>query len=300
MRGKWLIVLGACLLSLGSPGQEVYRDNVVILLDASGSMGEAMRGTPVKKMASAKTAIKEVVRTLPQSTQVGLLVFGSRINGWAYPLGMRDDAKLNKAIDSLHSEGGTPLGRYMKLAADRLLEERKAQYGYGSYRLLIVTDGEAGDPDLVKRYTADIISRGIVTDVIGVDMTGDHTLATKVHSYRRANDPESLRKALQEVFAEVGKTGDDQSGERAFEELDGLPDEMAMAMVKALISSGNHPIGNSPAVPAPVVAPRTQSAPSPPEPVQPRPPQRTKSRSWLVYVILGVIIFSVISKNRRR
>ena len=76
----------------------------------------------------------------------------------------------------------------MKKGADTLLKARKSQYGYGSYRLLVVTDGEASDPGLVERFTPDIISRGIITDVIGVDMNKAHTLATKVHSYRSAND----------------------------------------------------------------------------------------------------------------
>ena len=84
----------------------------------------------------------------------------------------------------------------MKRGADALLKAREKQFGYGTYRLLIVTDGEAGDPRLVESFTPDIISRGITIDVIGVEMPSRHTLATRVHSYRNANDPESLRQAI--------------------------------------------------------------------------------------------------------
>ena len=77
----------------------------------------------------------------------------------------------------------------MKQGADALLDARKKQFGYGTYRLLVVTDGETDDAGLVDGYTPDIISRGITIDAIGVEMQSQHTLATMVHSYRSADDP---------------------------------------------------------------------------------------------------------------
>ncbi len=241
---KWIAgVMGVLWLASTLGAQEVYVDNVVILLDASGSMNSVMSATNQRKIDAAKMAIKDVLQTIPQTTQIGLLVFGGQANGWAYELGGRDDTTLLPAIDRMSAGGGTPLGEFMKIGADRLLEARKAQYGYGSYRLLVVTDGEANDANLVERFTPDIISRGIITDVIGVDMAQAHTLATRVHSYRSANDPSSLKAAIQDVFAEVGRTDQGQAGETAFEELAGFPAELAMAMISAQASSGNHPIG---------------------------------------------------------
>jgi hypothetical protein len=260
-----------------------------------------MRGTSIKKMDSAKTAIKEVIKTIPQSTQIGLLVFGGRANGWVFPLGPRNDAKLVESIDRLGADGGTPLGRYMKMGADRLLEERKAQYGYGSYRLLIVTDGEANDAALVEKYTPDIMARGIVTDVIGVDMAGAHTLATKVHSYRRANDPASLKQAIQEVFAEVGKEGNNQAGESAFEELSGLPDEMAMAIINALVSSGNHPIGTAVKTAAVTAdAPAQRVAVTPPASGNSKPRRKKSPKGLILLIVAVVVVISYINKHRNR
>jgi len=301
MRKYLIIALGAFFLTRSVIAQKVYVDNVVIILDASGSMKGSLAGTKIKRMDSAKAAITEVINTIPQSTQIGLLVFGGNAHGWVYPLGARDDEKLVKAINGLSAGGGTPLGAYMKKGADRLLEERKAQYGYGSYRLLVVTDGEASDGQLIDRYTPDIISRGIITDVIGVDMKKDHALATKVHSYRRANDPASLKQAIQEVFAEVGKSDASQSGESVFAELEGFPDEMAMTVISALISSGNHPIGNVAKIvstPAPVsVLPGSNTSSQVPVRV-------TKSRKgfprWIVFVIIAGIVISILKKGRKR
>jgi uncharacterized protein YegL len=294
-----IIIIGLLLLVQVLSAQEVYVDNVVIILDASGSMSGVMSGTGIKKITSAKAAIKEVLKTIPGNTQIGLLVFGGRANGWVYQLGPRDDAKLLQAVSGLSAKGGTPLGAYMKMGADRLLKVRESQYGYGSYRLLIVTDGEADDEDLVARYTPDIISRGIIMDVIGVDMAHDHALATKAHSYRRANDPASLKRAIQEVFAEVGKSADAQSGESAFEELDGLSNEMALKIISALISSGNHPIGgSSKSEVADAVSSDTSVTQSTPYHGV-GSSKKKKGFGFMTYIVIGVIIFSVLKGGKQ-
>ena len=168
---------------------------------------------------------------------------------------------LAGAIDSIQSGGGTPLGEYMKRGADVLLNARRKQFGYGTYRLLVVTDGEAGDARQVEAYTPDIISRGITIDCIGVEMASRHTLATKVHSYRNANDPESLKQAISEVFAEVASGDAGPGGENAFELIADLPEATASAMLKSLSTSGNQPIGEAPSMRS-VESPSPSPAPS--------------------------------------
>jgi len=223
-----------------------YQDNIVIILDASGSMNENFIG--IKKMDAAKSALWEVVKKTPNTINIGLLVFSAKNvkNDWVYPLGPRNDAKLYESINLPQPGGDTPLGKYIKKGADRLLEQREKQYGYGSYRLLIVTDGKAQDQDLVDKYVPDVLSRGIITDVIGVDMKEEHILANMVHSYRKADDPESLKEAVSQVFAEISIEETDTAREDAFGFLEGIPDELAVKMIKALSSSGNYPIGTKP------------------------------------------------------
>lgn len=220
-------------------------DHVVIVLDASGSMMQRMRGTRIKKMDAAKKALRAVLSHVDQQTRIGLLVFSSRNlkDHWAYPLGRRDESRLIRAIEKPIASRGTPLGEYIKIGADRLLKARQSQYGYGTYRLLIVTDGEANDPELVDRYTPEVLSRGINVDVIGVDMKRDHTLAKMAHSYRRANDPASLEQAIREVFAELSNDSGGFSMEEAFELLAPFPTEAATAAIEALSNPANHPIG---------------------------------------------------------
>lgn len=242
---RLLASVAAFLLAVSPALAQEAADNVIIVLDASGSMSGKLKGTDLSRMEAAKSALKEVLRQITPTTRIGLLVFSAKDlkDSWVFPLGPRDDARLNTAIDRLQPGAGTPLGEFIKYGADRLLEERKKQFGYGTYRLLVVTDGEANDQNLVERYTPDVISRGIIMDVIGVGMDTRHTLATKAHSYRSANDPAALKQAIQAVFAELGAGAKDTAGDDAFAVIAPLPLEVAQAALQALATSGNEPIG---------------------------------------------------------
>ena len=249
MRVLSLLVVVAILVPRFASAQVANYDNGVIVLDASGSMNEDING--VRKIDAAKSALKEVLKQLSPNVYVGLVVFSAKgvKDDWIYPLGPRDDGKLTAAIDLPQPQGNTPLSKYIKIGADRLLQERKKQFGYGTYRLLLLTDGEETEGNReYEKYTPDIMSRGITFDVIGVGMNGRHTLATKVNSYRAANDPASLKKAIAEVMAEVGKTGNADVDNEAYQMIATLPNGFAEAVIKALSNSGNEPIGERPKV----------------------------------------------------
>lgn len=230
-------------------GQGEASQHVVVVLDDSGSMNEPMQNQAMTRMTAAKQSLNVVLQSLPETAHVGVVLLNAKSNGgqnWIVPLGPVDKQTATAAINSIQANGGTPLGKFMKTGADSLLQARGKDH-YGSYRLLIVTDGEAGDKNRVEKFLPDILSRGITTDVIGVDMKSDHSLATKVHTYRRADNPESLTQAVREVFAETSTdTGD--AGEDDFDLVSGLPDAVAAAALEALAASGNHPIGTQASV----------------------------------------------------
>lgn len=271
----WLVVVAG-----QAAESDVTKKNVVIVLDASGSMKSRMSGTSVVKMDAAKQALLKVLKTVPDDTQIGVLVFSAgnlkKDEEWIYPLGPRDDARLQAAINRPQPYGKTPLGAYIKKGADRLLEERTKQMGYGTYRLLVVTDGQASDSDYMRRNVPEVIARGITMDVIGVDMRSNHMLATQAHSYRAANNPQELERAIAEVFVEVGADGLDVVGESAFAELAPIPNEVALAMLKAISTTANHPIGTRPSPRVNARPPKPREAPKPPSRVQqpPRPAPR--------------------------
>ena len=286
---------------------EEYPDNVVIVLDASGSMNQRMRESGVQKMKAAKAALKSVLRNVSETTHIGLLVFSAKNlrNDWVYPLGPREEERLLESIDLPIPGDATPLGEYIKMGADRLLEARAQQYGYGTYRLLIVTDGNANDPELVDRYTPEVLARGIIVDVIGVDMKTDHTLASTAHSYRRANDPDSLERAIREVFAELSSDAGDFSMEEAFELIAPFPVECAEAALQALSTSGNRPIGENARRPSEYREPANAGAASQGQtPQSPAPPVPTsagdkpsRSPNLLLLGIVFFLLFLVIVKK---
>jgi uncharacterized protein YegL len=271
------------------------QDNVIIVLDASGSMKTQMQKAKNKtRMQAAKEALLAVMRDLPKTTNVGLLVFSGKNlrNDWVYPLKPVDPQELIKAINLPQPDGGTPLGAYLKKGADALLKQRRAQHGFGTYRLLVVTDGVANDQQLVDLYLPDVLSRGITVDVIGVDMASDLSLATQVHSYRRADDPKSLVEAVKNVFAEVGSgSSDSASSAEDFALIAPIPDQMATAMVAALSRVADHPIGEAP--PAdPVSAATSPGEYDPSQPGLPPPPPSRRG-TWIgsFFSFLGNLCF---------
>ncbi|MSP90663.1 MAG: VWA domain-containing protein [Myxococcales bacterium] len=281
-----------------------HADQVVVLLDSSGSMSGLLDGEA--KMTIAKRALKSVLARLPAETHVGMLTFA---NDWIVPLGPRDDAKMLLAINAIEPHGPTPLGGFLKRAADALLQARARQYGYGSYRLVVITDGVSTDGALLDEYAPDVLARGIVVDAIGVDMAKDHVLKRNAHSYRRANNSADLERAVAAVFAEVAADdhggaaaaggaatrGGDAAGAEVFAAIQPLDAGVADRALAALAGSGNHPIGTLPedslvasaappdaAVAAPAVVPPTAPAPAQPEP---------ESTSWRW--VLAAFVFGI-------
>lgn len=275
-------------------------DNVVIILDDSGSMRERMQRDRITRMDAAKAALARVIEQIKPQTQVGILLLnGERRNkNWLVPFGPLDKREALRRIAALQPGGGTPLGDALRVAADELLTLRSKNF-YGTYRLIVVTDGEASDPQLLQQFLPDVLSRGILVDAIGVDMQEDHSLATKVHSYRRANDIESLSNAIQEILAEQPQK-DQANSEADFALLEALGDVDVSEILKALSKPNNEPItgilshsphsqGDSRAPGAGPINPTTGfPAPVPTNPTDPGHASTHTATGWFAQ-ILGTI-----------
>lgn len=210
---------------------------VVVVVDDSGSMADWMRSDRVRKIDAAKQALNVVLEKLPDGSKLGVLALNA---GWLMPLQDLDRGKLQNSIQQLKARGSTPLGARMSEACDELLKLRTKEI-YGDYRLLVVSDGEAGDQALLNHVLPDIMSRGFAVDVVGVDMVSDHSLATRVHNYRRADDPGALEEAIATSLAE-SNSDDAVGGESDFELLAGLPDDVAPFVISSLTVANNAPI----------------------------------------------------------
>ena len=282
-----------------SADDDIHKDNIVVILDASGSMQDKFSGDRTKsKMEAAKAALQEVLSKIPDDTHIGLLVFsGANIrNEWIYPLGPKDTQKLTAAIHLPQPGGNTPLGKYIRIGANRLLEQREKQYNYGNYRLLVVTDGEASDADKVKHYTPEILNRQIRVDVIGVDMKTDHMLANVVDSYRKADNPGELVAAVSQILAETDDTGTDVGGEDAFEYIAPLSSEIAADLIQQLTTPpSNTSIAVKPmeATPSQTTTPRKT----------PTPQQHDDENQGILWFVMILIVLAVtgflVFRNRK-
>jgi len=246
----------AILMALCLFGTVQADDSIVIVLDTSGSMGEYMRSAGKTRMEVAQQALIDVLSQVPDTTKIGILSF----DGWIYPIGPVDRSKLETAIRSTRPSGGTPLYEYMRGAGTALLKERAQQLNVGSYKMLVITDGEAGDdrlndPSRFEDGTTrpgvldDIMSRNITVDTIALDMASDHALKRSINgTYMKGDDPQSLTKAVSDAVAEVGYGDSQDASDSAFAEIADLPDEAAVVILKGLSTFPNYGIGEQPPV----------------------------------------------------
>jgi len=298
------LILAALVVLTTSVAQAQQTDSIVIVLDTSGSMGDSMSGGKTR-MQVAQDSLITVLKNTPPTTKVGILTF----EGWIYDLQKVNQQQLEAAIRSTRPGGGTPLYEYLRAGATRLLEERQSQNNTGYYKLIVVTDGQAGDDSLNResRFSdgstkpgvlTDIISRNLIVDVIALDMGEDHDLMRLNNGAdMKGNDPASLTSSIRKAVAEVGFGNQKDTSESAFKELDGLPDDFCLAAIKGLTTFRNHPIGEKPPVPIVQADGTVTMQPDPANEAVPPPGEGGGIGGILLIVLVagvGIVFFLVI------
>lgn len=283
---------------------EATHDCLAIVVDASGSMDEGMdngKGGEVRKIDAAKVALKSVIDQIPSNTHVGVLLFvGSSFGGqridWLTPIGPLNKDPLKAAIDGITPGGGTPLGQSIKLAADALIDARVGQHNYGTYQLLVVTDGEATDRDLMQTYAPLVVQSGIQFDVIGVGMPGRHMLATTAHRYWSANDTVTLNAALKTAVQAESKGG--AAAQADYDLLNGLPDDVAKGWLTNVTNMDlqSWHIGEQKPEPSPAAGTAQANALAKADQAAPANPEKKCDVPWPLIVIGIVALFVVAAK----
>lgn len=108
-------VIKTDLLKLGRP------DNVLIILDTSGSMRSRMTGD--SRMNIAKRILKKYIRALPGSMRVGLVIYGKsscdeRSVELIAPIGKLSRENIITKIDTLQPRGLTPIAMTLKKSVE--------------------------------------------------------------------------------------------------------------------------------------------------------------------------------------
>lgn len=121
--------------------------NVLLILDISGSMNEPMGTTT--KIASAKKILSKYIDALPQSMKIAVAIYGKTECGedsveLVAPMGRQNKNALKEKINSLSPSGSTPIAHTL----NRAVEFFKGYEGDNN-NLILISDGLescGGDP----------------------------------------------------------------------------------------------------------------------------------------------------------
>lgn len=207
--------------SIGSPDIDDSRMqfkenlNVIVILDASGSMGKDMNGQT--QMEVAKTAITKFVKGLPANANVGLRIYGQEGSGnkadkerscksseLIYPISKYEPQGFEKALAKANPAGWTPI----QLALNEAQKDLVSFKGDKNTNIIyLVSDGIStcdDDPVTAAKalYESDITP---IVNVIGfnVDSEGQKQLRAVAEAtngnYQDVRDAQGLQDELSQA-----------------------------------------------------------------------------------------------------
>ena len=179
--------------------------NIYIVFDASGSMGDGGCSGGEAKIRVAKRAVEEFAKSIPQDTNVGMVVFDRTGTHERVALSPINSAALSSTVNAINYGGGTPLTDAMQVGFKALTQQGKKQLGYGEYHLLVVTDGQANNSQALNQEVDKILKYSpVLIHTIGFCIDENHSLHQPGKTnYSTAKDYESLLQGMRSVLAEA-------------------------------------------------------------------------------------------------
>jgi Ca-activated chloride channel family protein len=170
------VALGALLLAPepARAQEEIERTNVLIVLDASGSMAGRMNGQV--KMDLARNVVRELVDNMPSDMKVGLVVYGARSARekndckdieLLQPVQSVQPKSVDAALNQLKPRGMTPIGAALKRGAEAL----KGLPGKST--IVLISDGTetcGADPCQVAREVRESTGIDVKVHSVGLDI----------------------------------------------------------------------------------------------------------------------------------
>ncbi|MEO0484509.1 MAG: vWA domain-containing protein [Pseudomonadota bacterium] len=166
-----------------------------IILDDSGSMGS--------DIVPAKRAVIDAMAAMAPDDRVAVLALNA---GTILPFTSVSDARaaLPGRLAPIGSDGSTPLTRSIGSAMALLEDEAATLRGFGTYRLIVTTDGDADDGNALVGAIETLASRTpIQLTTIGIGIRGGHVLRrADLGSFVDVANVGALAEALQAAVAE--------------------------------------------------------------------------------------------------
>jgi Ca-activated chloride channel family protein len=189
-------------------GEASLTRNFYFIFDGSGSMSESLtkqcKGDKrfASRLDGAKWAVEQFLPLVPPDVNLGLWVFDTNGNSERVSLGPNSRAQFLVAVQRIRAGGRTPLTESIEQGVNQLVQQRDKQLGYGEFRLIVVTDGEAtGRP--LPQAVAYARERRIPIYTIGLCLSAEHELRKSSVSYRAADSIKALQHGLEETLAET-------------------------------------------------------------------------------------------------
>jgi Ca-activated chloride channel homolog len=189
-------------------GEAALTRNFYFIFDGSGSMAESLtkqcKGDKRfgSRLEGAKWAVEQFLPLVPREVNLGLWVFDANGNSERVALSPDSRARVVAEVQKIRAGGRTPLTESIEQGVNRLVQQRDQQLGYGEFRLVVVTDGEAtGRP--LPQAVAYARERRIPIYTIGLCLGAEHQLRKHSVSYRAADSIEALKLGLEETLAET-------------------------------------------------------------------------------------------------
>jgi len=189
-------------------------DNLVLILDASGSMWGKLG--PETKIESARKVVRDMVGKLPAGSKLGLVAYGHRQKGdcndieTLVPAGSSDLGAIPDRVDKLNPLGMTPITKAFEQGA------ATAKTGGAPGTIVMVTDGLetcGGDPCAAVR-AAKQAGQEFVLHIIGFDVAKENVSSLECAAqageglYIPAEDAAALSAALEQTMTAESPVGD--------------------------------------------------------------------------------------------
>lgn len=189
-----------------SPAGTSIPGALVLAIDRSASMGEAMPNSSRTKLQAATDAATGALDALSRQDRVGMLAFDAT-STWLAPLAQNSRPDLTiAALDQVRSEGSTNI--YGALTAAHAALARQSRSVTPVRHIVLLTDGRSSDGDCISAIAA-MQRDGITLSTIGLGTDVDENLLSFLAwmghgQFYRVSDAALLRQVFRREAVALG------------------------------------------------------------------------------------------------
>lgn len=191
------------------PDEQMLSRTYIVVVDGSRSMEWDGRLQCPKlrerRIDVVKQAIHKSFEKLPPDVRMGMITFKGGVSSVDVEIDYNTSDEMNRAMESLVPDGGTPLKSAIELAFDRLRVDGAKKRGNGEYHLIVISDGDHSSPDEDPTEVLYLIhtSSPIQIHSIGFCLQSGHPLNQPFINYHNTTNESSMVDGLSATLRQV-------------------------------------------------------------------------------------------------